>query len=344
MKVIISGASGFVGSAVAGECAARRIAFVPLVSHRCNSTAGILADARRIDIADRVEVAGLEDLKCCDAIVHTAGLAHQFKKTADEKFWQVNVCGTENIAELGVRLKIKHFVLISSVSVYGTTENYSPTDFSGENSLRTGINESALTRPTDVYARSKLRAEEAAREICEKNGIRLTILRLATVIGEGDCGNVRRLIETIDRRRFFWIGRGENYKSLIYRGDVAHGCLTILEQPPKETETEIYNLTAEPLPMKCIVSKIADHLQVRNPSLFVPEFVLNAAEKMFVANRRFGLSDKIEKTALTVRKWLADDVYSGAKIEREKGFRTQTDIGEALRLEIEIYRQNKQNN
>ena len=57
----------------------------------------------------------------------------------------------------------------------------------------------------------------------------LTILRLATLYGEGDPGNVGRLMRTLDRGRFLWIGDGSNRESLLYRGDAARACMAVAE-------------------------------------------------------------------------------------------------------------------
>ena len=59
----------------------------------------------------------------------------------------------------------------------------------------------------------------------------LTILRLATLYGEGDPGNVGRLMRKLDRGRFLWIGDGSNRKSLLYKGDAARACMAVAERP-----------------------------------------------------------------------------------------------------------------
>ena len=70
----------------------------------------------------------------------------------------------------------------------------------------------------------------------------LTILRLATLYGEGDPGNVGRLIRTLDRGRFLWIGDGSNRESLLYKGDAARACMAVAERPA--SGINIYNVSA----------------------------------------------------------------------------------------------------
>ena len=204
MKVLVTGASGFVGREIVAELLREKHEVFCLVSPKSKKD----KDLPNFFQADISEVEDLNELEKSfeniDAIIHSAGLAHQFGKTADEDFWNVNVNGTQNVARLAVNLQVKHFILISSVSVY-------------ENVLREtiSIDETFACNPKSIYARSKFESENVAREVCEANKIALTILRLATVIGENDRGNTARLIEAIDKKRFIWIGKGENRKSLI---------------------------------------------------------------------------------------------------------------------------------
>ena len=86
----------------------------------------------------------------------------------------------------------------------------------------------------------------------------LTILRLATLYGEGDPGNVGRLMRTLDRGRFLWIGDGSNRESLWYRGDAARACMAVAERPA--SGINIYNISAPACTMREIVDGIADAL------------------------------------------------------------------------------------
>ena len=201
------------------------------------------------------------DIGTVNVVIHAAGLAHQFGTVSKEPFWNVNVDGTTNIADLAVRSQARHFILISSVSVYGSA--------SEGVSLRT---EKSECKPEGYYAESKLESEMAAIRICEENRLPLTILRLATVIGEGDRGNVFKLIRAIDRRRFLWIGKGDNCKSLVYKNDVARACAAVLVM--RLDGTRIYNVSAPPATMKEIVSYMEKALNKNVPGLPVPASLL----------------------------------------------------------------------
>lgn len=324
MKVLVAGAGGFLGRAIVAELLAEKHEVFCLVSLKSKDF-GDLPNIFRGDIADLESLDALGEIKNVETIIHAAGLAHQFGKTSDKEFWKVNVGGTENIARLAVNLKAKHFVLISSVAVYGET------DEKGK-----AVDEKTVCNPQSIYARSKFESENVAREVCEKNGMALTILRPVTIIGEDDRGNTARLIEAIAKRKFLWIGTGENHKSLIYKADVAKACRAVLAK--KTSETEVFNVAGEACTMNFIVSEIAKHLNRKIPKLKISVPFL---QKVFRANEKIFRTGKISTLAETVEKWISEDVFSGEKIAEIYGFRAETLISEGLRRQVLAYRKTK---
>lgn len=334
MRVLVTGANGFLGKAIVRKLSDNNFKVQALVN-RGGEFGKTLAVEKffQADVRDFKQLEKLENAENVDAIVHAAGLAHQFGKRDDGDFWRTNVLGTRNVAELGAKWRIKHFILISSVAVYGGSGK------NGNAKEVPRLAENFECRPAGIYAQSKFEAEKAAREICEKNRITLTVLRPATIIGEEDRGNVARLITTIDKKRFIWIGKGENYKSLIYKDDVAEACLRILQRKSASDEIyDVYNVAAEALKMREVVSEIYESLGKTSPRFSISESFF---EKVFRLNRKFLHIGKVENLAATVEKWLADDAFSAEKLQRECGFRALTPIREAIRREVEDYKKHK---
>lgn len=338
-KVLITGAGGFVGKAIVELFSKKEFQIYRLLNKRVDSDENIRPysdeeNTIREDISEFTDLKNSLKIADIDIVIHAAGLAHQFAKQIKEEFWRVNVKGTENIAKLAVLLKAKHFILISSVSVYGKIQTKYISRLNDERHFEV-ISENANCHPKGFYAQSKLEGEKIARRICEENKIALTILRLATVVGEHDRGNVARLIESIDKKRFIWIGKGENFKSLIYKGDVARACLQVLDKTDK---TEVFNVTAEPVKMKWIVSLISRELNRKIPVWKIsPDFI----NILFRINSKFIQIKKIKKLNTTIEKWLSDDVFSGEKFRRKYEFQAKTPIDEALKRQIESYKQLK---
>ena len=72
----------------------------------------------------------------------------------------------------------------------------------------------------------------------------------------------------IDSKKFIWVGKGSNLKTLIYKRDVALACRTLLKN--KTGGTEIFNLAAAPISMLEFVGEIALQLDRKIPRFRIP--------------------------------------------------------------------------
>jgi nucleoside-diphosphate-sugar epimerase len=115
-------------------------------------------------------------LQQCDAVVHLAGIAHQF--AADDLYDLVNHRATAALADAAFRFGTNHLVFVSSISAQ-----------SGPSSDHE-LTEDEPPRPNGPYGRSKLAAEGAVRAA----GVSFTILRPVVIHGEGEKGNFATLI------------------------------------------------------------------------------------------------------------------------------------------------------
>lgn len=331
MKILVTGANGFVGRAIIKELLKSNYEIFG-TGNKINSDFESEWSKKqykifKVDITDAGETIALgEKLKEIKAIVHCAGLAHQFGEVSKEAFCKVNVTGTKNVLQLAEKIKAEHFILISSVAVYGRNNN-----FDRKNAKWA---EESFCRPNGFYAESKLEAERFAVGFCQAKNIRLTILRLSTVIGEEDRGNFRRLIAAIDQRKFIWIGRGENSKSLVYHEDVARACTAVIEGK-KIASHEIYNVSAAPLKMKEIVAAIEAGLKKKAPPVHISPRLIRFLSELNARTLRLKKVSKIEETT---EKWLADDVYPAEKFEKEYNFKFLFSGREAIAREVEWYK------
>lgn len=335
MKILVTGASGVVGGAIINEIAKKGEKDWKIygTARGKNQNPELISNFFVADLTKPETFTFLENESSFEVLIHAAGLAHQFKETDRDKFWSVNVEGTRNILEAAVKMKVRHFILISSVSVYGRTRRKK-----NEKTMPPGqIMEEDDCRPTGRYAESKLKAEELAQKICRKNKISLTVMRLATVIGEEDRGNVSRLIKAIDRGRFLMIGSGENFKSLIYKGDVGRACLSVLNNRILDEKIEIYNVSAGPVPMKFIVGEISKnldkkiHFSAPLPMILKP---IEICAKIIPHPKLLQLKETLEK-------WQTDEIFSNEKLYQAYHFKPITSVAEAISKEVSWYKQQK---
>jgi nucleoside-diphosphate-sugar epimerase len=315
---LITGASGFLGAEILRQAAAQTSVRV-LARHAAPIPTGTAVV--RGDLADPQALATAAS--GVRTIIHCAGLAHQFgrRQAGPEEFAKVNEIGTANVMRAAVAAGVEHVLLVSSVAVYGPG--------------RLSPDETAPCRPHGPYAQSKLRGEQRAIDIAATGQVRLTILRLAALYGEGDPGNLARLMRAIDSGRFFWVGSGQNLKGLIHREDAARGCL-LAAQRAQGQRIEIYNLAPHPCTMREVVATLAVELGRPVPRWHIPARlarVMVRAARWFPPCRR-----RARNWQATLDTWLRSDAFDGSRFCREFQFEPRLRLDEGLRREVAWHR------
>jgi nucleoside-diphosphate-sugar epimerase len=320
--VLVTGSNGFFGQEILSHFLAAGISVRATDLGATNSAYDIVY--RKADITRMEELSSV--IENATTVIHVAGLAHIFSPNVNsvESFRQINEIGTANVATAAVVAGVEHLIVISSASVYGP-------DTEGMYDENTPCN------PLGPYAISKYNAELRVIEIARKSDMALTVLRLATLYGEGDPGNVGRLMRTLDRGRFFWIGDGSNRKSLLYKGDAARACMAVAEQPP--SGINIFNVSAPSCTMREIVDEISNGLGKYALPVRVP-----ASSALFLSRHLSRIPNRhMSGLHQTVKKWLAEDIYDTQRFEEVYGFKTKTSLQEGLKREVDWYKHNQRN-
>lgn len=214
MRVLVTGASGFIGKALCRELLARghrvRAAMrrpIPLGSTAVEQVVvpDIAASFDRRMLVDGVDV-----------VVHLAAIAH--RNASDFELHRVNVDGTVRLAEAAMGT-VRRFVFLSSVKVHG------------EDSGDGAYSETDLLRPEDSYGSAKRDAELALTEVAARGGMELVMVRPPLVYGPGVRGNFLRLLRWVDSGLPLPLTSVFNRRSLIYLDNLADAIARCVEHP-----------------------------------------------------------------------------------------------------------------
>lgn len=253
MKILVTGASGFLGREIL-KSLKEQIVFT------LNRNSGNY----------------IYDLSKCvpnfntnfDLIIHNAGRAHVIPKSKSSiaSFYDTNLSGTQNLLRgLSNYGSPKRFVFISSVSVYGI--------ISGCN-----ISENNQLLADDPYGRSKVEAEQLVSEWCQKNNVLCTILRLPLVAGINPPGNLGAMINAIRKGYYFNVSEGVARKSMVLASDISKFILAAAEVGG------VYNLTDGCHPkfneLSHLISKQLGKRFVPNMPLFVAKLLAFLGDKI----------------------------------------------------------------
>ena len=209
MKILITGASGFIGSFIVEEALKR--GFETWAAVRKSSSKAFLQDERihfiELNLSSKEQL--VEQLKGqqFDYVVHAAGVTKCLNK-AD--FRRINTEGTKNLvnALLEVEMPLKRFVFISSLSIFGAIKEQQPYE---------EIRETDTPQPNTAYGRSKLEAEQYLTTLGDR--LPYIILRPTGVYGPRE-KDYFIMAKSIQQHSDFAVGYKRQDITFVYVQDV----------------------------------------------------------------------------------------------------------------------------
>ena len=323
MKVLVTGATGFVGAhlvrALAQAGHAVRVLYRS--GSKLRQLAGLDLEAVQGTLADS---AALERACAgCDVLFHVAAKADYWKDDDRAALWQINVEGTRNILSAAKAAGVKRVVFTSSASAIGIRPG---TELADEND--------AFNLPPErfYYAYTKWKAEEAVAEFVA-DGMDIVTLNPAVIIGPGDLNAISGSF-IIETARYQWlVPMSSGGLSVIDVRDVARAHLNAID---RGRSGQRYILTAANLSYRQWFRLIAAACDARPPLFSTPDWLLEPIARGIDALRRLGLQTPMD--ADQTRLGSAHVYLDAGKAQRELGA-PEIDIETSLRDTFEWYRQ-----
>ena len=245
MKIIITGATGFVGR--------------NLSDYLTSQADDVIA----LSLRDKAYQLNSD----ADAIIHLAGKAHDTKNTSEESdYYQINTELTKVLFDKFLQSDIKDFIFFSSVKA-------------AADSVEGILTEDSKANPQTAYGKSKLKAETYLLSKQLPSNKRLIIIRPCMIHGEGNKGNLNLLYKVIKFGIPWVLADYDNRRSFISIDNLNYVVYEILNHP--EIPSGIYN-TADDKPMStnALITLIAESINKKPRLLKIPKFVINQMAKI----------------------------------------------------------------
>lgn len=221
MKILVTGASGFVGQAAIERLLAEGWS-VRAVVRELPEVAVRRAEVDWCEIGEiSVGTNWTEPLTHCDAVLHLAARVHVLSELENsdlDAYRRTNVAATACLASAAAATGVRRFLFLSSLKVNGE-ERSRPYD------------ESDTPAPSDPYAISKWDAEESLRRIATATGMEVVVLRPPLVYGPNVKANFLNLLKKVDAGVPLPFASISNRRSLIYVGNLVDAIALCLTAP-----------------------------------------------------------------------------------------------------------------
>ena len=335
MKILVTGASGFIGSFIVEEALKRGLETWAAV--RSSSSRQFLSDERihfiELNLSSEEQLTEQLRGQEFDYVVHAAGVTKCLNK---QDFYRINTEGTKHLvnAIMKVGMPLKRFVYLSSLSIFGAIREQQPYE---------EIRETDTPQPNTEYGRSKLAAEQwldtlNTPQSSPEGGVPYVILRPTGVYGPRE-RDYFLMAQSIKQHTDFAVGFRQQDITFVYVTDVVQAVFLALERGPVGGH---YFLTdGRSYSSQMFSNLLKKYLNVRGLlRIKAPLVVLRGVT--FLGERYSRISHKItalnddKYNIMRQRNWLCDITPA----REELGYQPTVELEEGVRRSVKWYKEN----
>ncbi len=321
-KIMVTGATGFTGGALAKKLVDQGNTVVALV-RASSDTRALKAIGATLVEGDITDPAAIHKAaEGCDIIYNIAAV-YRTAGHPDSYYEAVNTEAVSHIIAAAKAHNVARTVHCSTIGVHGDIEEIPS-------------NEESPFNPGDIYQRTKLAGEELFAKAMAQ-GLEGSIFRPGAIYGPGDL-RLLKMFKQIKRGFFPLFGGGKNLYHLSYIDDLTDGIILCGEHPNAVGERFIL-CSDEYGTMKALAAEIANELGVRPPKLAPPIGPLMAAAKLCEALcKPFGINPILHTRR--VEFFVKSRAFDNAKAKRLLGYQPKIGTKEGVRRTIAWYQAN----
>lgn len=327
-RVLLTGATGFLGRYVAKELTARGTQLIGMVRKTSDrsSLEGLDLPLVEADLTDPATL--LSATAGMDAVIHLA--AYYTFHGKPELYHKITVEGTRNLLDACVRNGVGRIIYCSTTEVIGPVENPPGS-------------EDSPPKPQFEYGRSKLRAESLVKEYADR-GLDFTILRPSGLYGPGNIDDVAFWFITSFAKNAlptrFIVGSGKSMIQFTHARDAAQAFRLALEKPEVASGKTYIIAERNGYSYEQVYGILAEICGRSPPRIHVPPLLAKAMIAPVEALNKLSGKENFMWHVSTVDSVTHHRCYSVEKAVRELGFDPQYDLRTGLRETVEWYRGN----
>jgi nucleoside-diphosphate-sugar epimerase len=295
MNILLTGATGFLGSRLAEKLQSRSEFNLTAAVRRPVEIRGArIVEVRALD-ADTDWSTALTNQR---VVIHAAARAHIIKDEAVDplaKYRRINVEGTLKLAQQAATSGVKRFIFISSIKVNGE-----------QSSLGKPFTAHCSPAPEDAYGISKWEAEMGLKQLAAETGLEVVIIRPPLVYGPGVKGNFASMLKLVERGLPLPLGAIHNQRSLVALDNLVDLIITCIEHPAAANEVFLAG-DGHDISTTELLQSVAKAMGKPSRLIYIPESLLMlgavALGKRAVAQRLLGSLQTDISKAQTLLGW-----------------------------------------
>jgi nucleoside-diphosphate-sugar epimerase len=326
MKILVTGANGFIGSRTCQHLISQHHEVIGLVRKNSNLSLleGMNLKLSYGDITDPDSLKGL--FQGVDIVVHTAGAVIDWGPYAH--FEKHNVSGTKNIAKEAEAAGVKRMVQISSVAVHG---------FGIKNAVET----QQMIKSEVAYSQSKIETESWLNEFAKQSAMEVVIVRPGNVFGPHDEKFIAPYLDLIRKGQFVFVNEGKSLTCPTYIENLVHGIELACFHPKANGETFIITDGLE-IEWKEFTDALHHELNIKPTKRSIPFIMVYfIAYLMELTYKVLRIETAPLLTRYRINNAGKDYHFSVAKANKLLGYKPVADLNTSVKRTVDWYKKHR---